>query len=58
MVTEVGEGHCELVLPHVHNLHSIEALEPCAMLDVISPPYDETNPCVYYSAIQCESSIL
>ncbi len=39
---------CELVEPDAKNLHYIEALEPCALLDVILPPYSDANPCNYY----------
>lgn len=33
------------------NLHSFEAITPCAVLDVLLPPYSDRQgrPCTYYS---------
>ena len=38
------------MLPNRHNVHMVEALEPCAFLDIISPPYSDDRRCTYYSA--------
>ena len=36
-------------MPTEHNVHSLEALETTAILDVIGPPYAGGRPCTYYS---------
>ena len=38
----------EMLGPDSHNLHVIEALEPCAIIDVTTPPYGDARPCTYY----------
>lgn len=39
-----------LVLPKRGNVHSVEALEDCAFVDLVYPPYSEQDgrPCHYY----------
>lgn len=34
--------------PKQNNLHEIYAVEDCAFLDILFPPYSETRPCHYY----------
>jgi hypothetical protein len=49
-------GHGTLpILPEHGNLHSVDALDDCAFLDVISPPYDHERPCHYYDAQPVEA---
>lgn len=43
-----AQTETELVFPHERNLHRIEVDEPCMFLDIISPPYSNDRPCVYY----------
>ena len=43
---------CLFTQPETSNIHTIEALESCAILDIITPPYTEDRgdrPCHYYS---------
>lgn len=50
-VRELGPGDDVVDAdPSVRNLHAIEALEPSAFLDVLTPDYADDRPCSYYSA--------
>ena len=44
------ESRAAALTPVLHNLHRIEALEPCAILDVTTPPYSDTRACTYYGS--------
>ena len=46
----------ETVLPDLHNVHIVEALEPCAFLDIISPPYSNDRRCTYYTATAADDA--
>jgi len=43
-----------LVLPDVGNLHELTPITPCAMLDVLAPPYavDDGRDCTYYEEVE------
>lgn len=47
--TVTADSHCSLLHPEQGNIHSFYAVTECAILDVISPPYDRPDrPCSYY----------
>ena len=49
-----GKSFPCVIGPYSNNLHTMEALEDCAFLDVCSPYYDEEagRPCTYYKITQ------
>ncbi len=44
------------VRPDRCNIHSMEAMEHSAFLDVILPPYNDERPCSYYKELPCSYS--
>ena len=50
-------GPPEVALPEEGNLHALTALTPCAMLDIIAPPYNTRvagRDCTYYEELGAE----
>ena len=45
------------LFPNSGNIHTFEAVESCAILDVLAPPYDasEGRDCTYYTCLQADS---
>lgn len=48
-----GASPTLLIRPDTRNIHRIRAIEDCAFLDVVTPPYSEKErPCEYYQEVR------
>ena len=47
-----------LLRPELGNVHELRAVTPCAILDVLAPPYDgRSRPCRYFEVVSSSQGI-